>query len=117
MERALARHDTGNCRVIPIFLRACDWKGAPFGGLQGLPDDAIPLVSAQWPSRDDAFLRVSKGIRRVAEKWRKERATAAAKIADALATIGVPAPVASSGREISQAIDDSGPGVMIDGKF
>src|SRR6202022_1999147 len=63
------------------------------------------------------FCAFQKGIRRVAEKWRKKRATAAAKIADALATIGVPAPVASSGREISQAIDDSGPSVMIDGKY
>ena len=55
MKRALERHYAGECRVIPVFLRACDWKGSPFGRLQGLPDDAIPVVSAQWPSRDDAF--------------------------------------------------------------
>jgi hypothetical protein len=31
MKRALERHDAGECRVIPVFLRACHWKGAPFG--------------------------------------------------------------------------------------
>ncbi len=117
MKRALERHDAGECRVIPVFLRACDWKGAPFGRLQGLPDDAIPVVSAQWPSRDDAFLRVAQGIRRVAEKWHTEKTTAAAKVAGTPPTVSVPPPFAPSGRETTQAIDDSGPGVMIDGKY
>ena len=61
MKRALERHYAGECRVIPVFLRGCDWKGSPFGRLQDLPDDAIPVVSAQWPTRDDAFLRVARG--------------------------------------------------------
>ena len=117
MKRALERHDAGECRVIPVFLRACDWKGSPFGRLQGLPDDAIPVVSAQWPSRDDAFLRVAQGIRRVAEKWRTEKTTAAAKVTDSPRTVTLPPPFAPSGQEIMQAIDDSGPGVMIDGKY
>ncbi len=117
MKRALERHDAGECRVIPVFLRACDWKGSPFGRLQGLPDDAIPVVSAQWPSHDDAFLRVAKGIRRVAEKWRAEKTTAAAKVANTPSTISIPPQFAPSEREITQTMDDSGPGVMIDEKY
>jgi hypothetical protein len=113
----LVRLDAGECRVIPVFLRACDWKGLAVGGLQGLPDDAIPVVSAQWPSRDDAFLRVARGIRRVVEKWRTEKTPAAASVADTPRTIALSPPVAPSGQEITQAIDDSGPGVMIDGKY
>jgi hypothetical protein len=117
MKRALERHYAGECRVIPVFLRACDWKGSPFGRLQGLPDDAIPVVSAQWPSRDDAFLRVAQGIRRVAEKWRAEKTTASAKVADTPPTVSVPPPFAPREQEITQSIDDSGSGVIIDGKF
>jgi hypothetical protein len=117
MKRALERHYAGECRVIPVFLRACDWKGSPFGRLQGLPDDAIPVVSAQWPSRDDAFLRVAQGIRRVAEKWRAEKTTASAKVPDTPPTVSVPPPFAPRGQEITQSIDDSGSGVIIDGKF
>ena len=117
MKRALERHYAGECRVIPVFLRACDWKGSPFGRLQGLPDDAIPVVSAQWPSRDDAFLRVAQGIRHVAEKWRAEKTTASAKVADTPPTVSVPPPFAPREQEITQSIDDSGSGVIIDGKF
>jgi hypothetical protein len=117
MKRALERHYAGECRVIPVFLRACDWKGSPFGRLQGLPDDAIPVVSAQWPSRDDAFLRVAQGILRVAEKWRAEKTTASAKVADTPPTVSVPPPFAPREQEITQSIDDSGSGVIIDGKF
>src|SRR5262245_46151768 len=36
MAMALARHDAGEAVVIPIFLRPCDWQGAPFEKLQGL---------------------------------------------------------------------------------
>ena len=97
MKRALERHDAGECRVIPVFLRACDWKGLPFGRLQGLPDDAIPVVSAQWPSRDDAFLRVARGIRRVVEKWRTEKTPVAASVADTPRTIAPKLWVDSSG--------------------
>jgi hypothetical protein len=71
LAQALERHRSGTCRVIPVFLRACDWKGLPFGRLQGVPDDAIPVVSSQWPSQDDAFMRVAQGIRRVAENWQQ----------------------------------------------
>ena len=37
MAEALDRHKTGQARVIPIILRPCPWKDAPFGHLQGLP--------------------------------------------------------------------------------
>lgn len=42
LKRAMQRHEAGKARVIPVFLRPCDWKGAPFGKLQGVPDDAKP---------------------------------------------------------------------------
>ena len=69
MERAMERHDAGEAVVIPIILRSCDWKGAPFGKLQGLPKDMKPVKD--WPDRDQAFTNVAQGIRKVAEKLAK----------------------------------------------
>ena len=36
MTRAMERHEAGDAAVIPIILRPCDWKSAPFGKLQGV---------------------------------------------------------------------------------
>lgn len=66
MARAMKRHDDGEAVVIPIILRSCDWKGAPFGKLQGLPKDMKPVN--EWSNRDQAFTNVAQGIRKVAEK-------------------------------------------------
>lgn len=61
MQSALARHNAGEARVIPVILRTVDWQDAPFGKLQALPKDAKPVVS--WESRDEAFTSVVQGIR------------------------------------------------------
>lgn len=42
----MQRHQAGLARVIPILLRAVDWKGAPFSELQMLPENAIPVARA-----------------------------------------------------------------------
>ena len=52
MQQALQRHHAGQARVIPILLRAVDWKEAPFSELQMLPEDARSV--AQWKDRDEA---------------------------------------------------------------
>lgn len=59
-EIALRRHREGNARVIPVVLRACDWTITPFGELQALPNDGIPIT--QWPNMDQASLDVARGI-------------------------------------------------------
>lgn len=59
-EIALRRHREGTARVIPVVLRACDWTVTPFGELQALPRDGIPIT--QWPDRDQASLDVARGI-------------------------------------------------------
>jgi len=61
MGRALQRHDSGEARVIPIILRACDWQSAPFGKLQAVPKDGKPVT--KYPSHDEAFLEVVRAIR------------------------------------------------------
>ena len=63
MGRALERHDAGEAKVVPVILRPCDWHGAPFGKLQALPKDGEPIT--RWANRDDAFLDVARGLRRL----------------------------------------------------
>ena len=57
---ALRRHREGSAKVIPVVLRACDWTVSPFGELQALPRDGVPIT--QWPDRDQASLEVAQGI-------------------------------------------------------
>ncbi len=67
MTRALARHDQGTARVIPIILRPCDWHGAPFGRLMATPTDGKPVV--KQTTLDDGFLEVVRAIRQAAESY------------------------------------------------
>lgn len=66
MERALERREAGEARVIPIILRPVDWHRAPFGELKALPKDGKAIT--MWGNRDEAFLDVAKGIRRIVEE-------------------------------------------------
>ena len=66
VKQAMARHEAGEARVIPIIMRPVDWQPAPFGKLQALPKDGRPVTS--WPNLDEAFLDISRGIRSVAEE-------------------------------------------------
>ncbi len=68
MMRAMERHEAREARVIPVILRPCDWHTAPFSKLQALPRNAKPITT--WSNRDDAFLDVAKGIRKVVEDMR-----------------------------------------------
>ena len=62
MQRALERNSRGEARVIPIILRPCEWRNAPFATLQVLPRDGLPVT--EWDNIDSAFLNIARGIRR-----------------------------------------------------
>ncbi len=64
MKRAIARHDEGVARVVPVLVRACDLALAPFAGLQALPRNGVPI--AQWSHPDDAWAQVAREIRTMA---------------------------------------------------
>lgn len=68
MKRAVELHEQQEAHVIPIILRPVSFQEAPFGRLQILPTDAVPVVSSKWHSQDDAWYDVAEGIRRVAQK-------------------------------------------------
>lgn len=65
MQRAMERHEAGEARVIPVILRPCDWHGAPFGKLRATPNDGEPVI--KWVTLDDAFLNITKDIRKAVE--------------------------------------------------
>jgi hypothetical protein len=61
MKRALERQASGECKVVPIILRACDWSHSPLGGLLAIPRDAKPITS--WTNPDEAYTDVVRHIR------------------------------------------------------
>jgi tetratricopeptide (TPR) repeat protein len=73
MVRAMERHEAGEARVIPIFLRDVNWEGAPFSKLQALPTDAHPVTSNSWPNQDVAFKIVSQGVQKIVEELLSKR--------------------------------------------
>jgi len=60
MQRALARHRSGEAYVIPIILRPVHWERTPLGTLQALPPEGRPIT--RWSDRDEAFWNVAAGI-------------------------------------------------------
>ena len=65
MQRAIARHEAKQARVIPILLRPVDWQGAPFAHLQALPTNARAITT--WNNQDEAFANVATSLRQVIE--------------------------------------------------
>lgn len=66
MTRALARHDAGNARVIPVILQPCDWHSAPFGKLLAVPKDGKAVTT--WANEAEAWTDVTKQIRKAVDQ-------------------------------------------------
>jgi TIR domain len=73
MMRALERHEAGEASIIPIILRPASWKETPFGKLQALPEGGKALTT--WSNRDEAFLQVADGIRKVVEQLNEKKSS------------------------------------------
>jgi len=74
LEQARKRHDAGEARIIPIFLRPLDLEaleGTPLQTLQGLPEPSKPIT--KWDNRDEAYVEVAKGIRAVVNTIQQEK--------------------------------------------
>lgn len=61
LKEAMRMHESGEARVVPIFLRSCLWKGSLFGKLQGFPKDAKFVTS--WSNQDEAFTDIATNLR------------------------------------------------------
>lgn len=69
-ESILAKHKEGNCLIIPIIVRACDWKTSPLGKIQGLPEDGKAISS--WDDIDSAWENVVHGVRIAIDEFKKK---------------------------------------------
>jgi hypothetical protein len=67
MKRALERQKLGEVQIVPIILRAVDWKGTPLGDLQAIPRDYNYRPIANRPNKDEVFKIVVQEIQRIIE--------------------------------------------------
>jgi hypothetical protein len=104
MTRALEKHRENSATVIPVFLRPCDWKGAPFGHLMGVPTDAKPVT--MYANQDEAFSIIAAELRRVAAKYPSANTQQGTATQVALPASAVVAS-ASSGRPASHTLPRS----------
>jgi hypothetical protein len=71
MRRAMERHAANEATVIPVIVRPCDWKSAPFGKLMAVPRDGKAIVT--WANYDEAYTDVARRVREVVEKRTAKR--------------------------------------------
>lgn len=62
--KAVEFHKKGEKTLVPILLRECDWLGAPFERIQGLPSDMRAITSKHWHNLDEAFNNVIQGLKK-----------------------------------------------------
>ncbi len=60
VKQALKQNESGKAHVIPVLLRAANWKNPPIDGLSALPSNGIPIK--KWTDKDEAFVDVVQGI-------------------------------------------------------
>jgi hypothetical protein len=61
MARAMKRQRDGSARVIPVFLRPCDWQDLEIAAFTPLP--SLEKALTRWSDIDFAWSKVAKGIR------------------------------------------------------
>ncbi|KYC40226.1 hypothetical protein WA1_27200 [Scytonema hofmannii PCC 7110] len=64
--QAMEKHNKQEARVIPVLLRSCVWDSTPFGKLEPLPHNKIPITS--WLNKDEAFTDVVQGIQQAVKE-------------------------------------------------
>ena len=69
LRRAIERHRAGSARVIPVFVRVCQFQETPIELLQGVPHSSKPIF--KWADRHQAWAEVAKGIQKVVQDWRE----------------------------------------------
>jgi hypothetical protein len=83
MKEAIERHKWGKCKVVPIWLRDCDFKGMPYEQLKlemlpKTPVDGEPVPVTSWENQDEAFRIITGRIRVLIENLKTARTKHAA---------------------------------------
>lgn len=77
-----------------MILRPSDWRHSPLGELQALPANAKPV--SKWSDREEAFLSIALGIRKVAEALAQRPARCSAQPEDGPAANATRSPDATA---------------------
>jgi hypothetical protein len=73
LREALARHNRGETRLLPIIARHCGWEDLPaLARLQVLPPDGRPVVSKEWDSPDEPYRKIYEGVKTVVRELRRK---------------------------------------------
>ena len=65
MKFAVEKAEKGEVKLIPIIIRAVNWRGAPFAKFEVLPRDGKAVM--EWENPDAAWRNVSEGIQKIVE--------------------------------------------------
>ena len=68
LPKAIERHDKGLAKVVPVYIRDCDFRGLPFERLEGFPQDGLAVASHEEHLQDAAMKDVALGIRAIVEQ-------------------------------------------------
>lgn len=71
VSRAMARHEEGSARVIPVYLREANYSTAPYSSIQGVPPPHRP--AEMWSQPWKAYLAVADEVEATALKSHAQR--------------------------------------------
>jgi len=105
-KKALKLHEEKKTIIVPIILRACDWKIPELRQFKALPKDAKPVTS--WTSTDEAFADIANGLRAMLERGFSEPAKTAkpAKASKASKFVPDARHVSEDQRKVLKALGD-----------
>ncbi len=66
---ALARHRSGEAKIIPVKVRPCSWENTPLSDLQALPRKDKVISTAR--DKDTAWLEVLREIEQEIDQWKR----------------------------------------------
>ena len=69
MKKAVERESRGECKIIPVIVRACMWDETELINFLAFPRDGKPIE--QYEHKDDAYLEIAKGIRDIVQSMEK----------------------------------------------
>lgn len=79
LAKAIARHDKGEIRIVPVVIEPCDWKGSPLVSFKMLPKDGKAV--SEYTNPNNAFLEVTNGLRAISESFSGAQEKSASAVA------------------------------------
>ncbi len=71
LQLALDLHARGQVRLVPIIARHCGWADLPaLSRLQVLPPGGRPVLSKEWDSPDEPYLKIYEGVKATVRELR-----------------------------------------------